>query len=59
MPDTKTLSFPDACKLLGISRQQGARLLQADEFPVPVLQLGRVRKVPKAPLYRLLGIEED
>lgn len=45
--------------MLGISRQQGSRLVEKGEFPVPVLKLGRTRRVPTAPLRKLLGIEGD
>jgi excisionase family DNA binding protein len=41
---------------LQISRSLAYRLIRNGEFPVPVLKLGRVLRVPRAPLERLVGI---
>lgn len=59
MDGSLTVSFNEACTMLGISRQQGSRLVEKGEFPVPVLKLGRNRRVPTAPLRKLLGVEGD
>lgn len=52
-----TLTMGPACDLLGISTWQGYQLVKRDEFPVPVLHLGRAIRVPTRPLLDLLGIE--
>jgi len=41
---------------LQISRSLAYRLIRNGEFPVPVLKLGRVLRVPRGPLERLVGI---
>lgn len=51
----RTVSMPEACEALGISRQQGHRLAAKGEFPVPVLTLGRTTRIPVRPLLALLG----
>ena len=50
-----TMSVPDAGKLLGCSRGTSYELVRQNRFPVPVLRLGRQLRVPRAPLFRLLG----
>jgi len=52
-----TLTVPEACELLSISPWQGYQLIKRDEFPVPVLRLGRAIRIPRRPLEALLGIE--
>lgn len=54
-----TLSVPEACELLGISTWMGYELIRRDEFPVPVLRLGRRIRIPRAPLMDLLGMKAD
>jgi predicted site-specific integrase-resolvase len=41
---------------LQISSSLAYRLIRNGKFPVPVLKLGRVFRVPRAPLERLVGI---
>jgi hypothetical protein len=48
-----------AFNALGIGRTRGYALLNAGDFPVPVLRIGSRYKVPKAPLLRYLGIDTD
>ncbi len=51
-----SLSLIEAAALLGIGRTHAYSLEAAGEFPVPVLHLGRVIRVPTAPLLQLLGL---
>lgn len=54
-----TTPFPEACKMLGISRQTGYNLEKAGKFPVPIIRLGKRRQVPTAPLLKFLGVEDE
>jgi hypothetical protein len=40
---------------LGVGRSLGYHLIKNGQFPVPVLRLGRIIKIPTAPLLELLG----
>ncbi|WP_322769650.1 hypothetical protein [Frankia sp. Cr1] len=51
--------WPTAAKALGIGRSVALDLAGRDEFPVPVIKLGRRWVVPTVPLLRVLGIEPD
>jgi excisionase family DNA binding protein len=51
-----TLTLPQAARLLGIGRTHAYALAAHGEFPVPVMRLGRVVRVPTAPLLTLLGL---
>lgn len=57
LPDpvaTPCLSADEACELLGIDRKTGYRAIRNGSFPVPTIRVGRLIKVPTAPLVRLL-----
>lgn len=54
-----TLSMGPACDLLGIAKWTGYELAKRDEFPVPVLHLGRAIRVPTRPLVDLLGLDVE
>ncbi len=43
---------------LGLGATTSRALDRRREFPVPVLQIGRQRRVPVAALLRLLGLDE-
>jgi excisionase family DNA binding protein len=47
---------PEAAELLGISTWQAYALIKRDEFPAPVLKLGRAIRIPRRPLLDLLGM---
>lgn len=51
-----TLTLPEAARLLGIGRTHAYTLAAHGEFPVPVMRLGHVLRVPTAPLLALLGL---
>ncbi|WP_051451411.1 helix-turn-helix domain-containing protein [Actinospica robiniae] len=54
-----TLDILTAAKWLGIGRTTAYRLAERDEFPTPVLRVGRCYRVPTAPLIALLGIRPE
>lgn len=51
------LDIVTAGRLLGIGRTTAYHLARQDQFPVPVLRIGRGYRVPTAPLLALLGID--
>lgn len=53
--ERQTLSVPDACKVLGISRPVGYALIKRGEFPVPVIRLGRRIVIGRQALENLLS----
>ena len=55
MDEALTLSIPEAAKLLGISRYSAYEAVRRGE--IPVLQIGKLRRVPKAKL--IMIIEDD
>jgi hypothetical protein len=51
-----TLDLATAASILGIGRTASYRLVRDGQFPVPVLHVGRLIRVPTAPLIALLGL---
>ncbi len=51
------LDVPTAADVLGISRTAAYELVRANAWPTPVFHLGRLIRVPTAPLLVLLGVE--
>jgi predicted DNA-binding transcriptional regulator AlpA len=49
------VDLPTAGRMLGIGRSAAYELVRAGEWPTPVLRLGRLIRVPTAPLLELLG----
>ena len=49
-----TLSVPEACKVLGVSRSHGFDLIKRGEFPCRVIRLGQRTVVVAASLLELL-----
>ena len=54
-PKAKTVSIESACAELGIGRTLGYELAKSGRFPVPILRLGRLYRVPAVGLRSLLG----
>jgi predicted DNA-binding transcriptional regulator AlpA len=48
-----------AAAVLGLSRTAAYELIRVGGWPTPVLRLGRLIRVPTAPLLALLGVEEQ
>lgn len=53
-----TVTLAEAAVVLGISERTAYRLAAADEFPVPVLKIGRRRMVAKVQLDAFLAGEQ-
>ncbi len=51
------LDLPTAARLLGIGRTVAYQLVKSNEWPTPVIHVGRLVRVPTAPLLALLGID--
>ena len=49
------LSAEETFRQLGIDRTTGYRAIRAGTFPLPVIRVGRLIKVPAAALQRLLA----
>ncbi len=47
-----------AARALGIASTTAYRLIREDEFPCPVLRVGRKYRIPTTELMRALGIED-
>jgi excisionase family DNA binding protein len=52
------LDLPTAARLLGIGRTVAYQLVKSNEWPTPVIRVGRLIRVPTAPLLALLGIDQ-
>lgn len=52
------VSADEAFAELGIDRTTGYRAIREGKFPVPIIRVGRLIKVPTAPLRRLLAIDD-
>ena len=49
----------EAFRVLGIDRSTGYKAIREGTFPVPVLRIGRVIRVPTLPLVQLLRPEVE
>jgi predicted DNA-binding transcriptional regulator AlpA len=54
--DLPPIDLPAAARLLGIGRTAAYELVCTNAWPTPVLRLGRLIRIPSAPLLELLGI---
>jgi predicted DNA-binding transcriptional regulator AlpA len=52
-----TVDLPTAARALGLGRSAAYELVRTGAWPTPVLRLGRLIKIPSAPLAALLGLE--
>jgi predicted DNA-binding transcriptional regulator AlpA len=48
------VDVPTAAKALGLSRTAAYELIRNDEWPTPVFRLGRLIKIPTAPILQLM-----
>jgi excisionase family DNA binding protein len=48
----------EAFEYLGIDRSTGYKAIREGTFPIPIIRLGRVIRVPTAPLRRALYLDE-
>jgi predicted DNA-binding transcriptional regulator AlpA len=54
-----TVDLATAATMLGIGRTVSYELVRTGQFPVRILRIGRLIRVPTAPLLQLLGIEHS
>ena len=52
---SRTCSVESAASQLGISRSLAYRLAREDRLPVRILRIGKLYRVPRAELSRVLG----
>lgn len=50
------VDLPTAADVLGVGRSSAYELVRNGQWPTPVLRLGRLIRVPSAPLLELLGV---
>lgn len=58
MVERGTISLQEAAVRLGIGKSHAYALASTGRFPCRVLKIGRIYRVPKADLERLLGERE-
>ena len=46
-----------AAKVLGLSRTAAYELIRLGEWPTPVFRLGKLIRIPTAPMLKLLGLD--
>lgn len=51
------LDVAQAAQVLGMSRTSAYELIRRDEWPTPTFRVGRLLKIPKAPILALLGAD--
>jgi hypothetical protein len=49
------LDVPQAARLLGIGRTLAYELVRTDQWPTPVLRIGRLIRIPSRPLIELVS----
>lgn len=60
MDQALTLSIPEAAKVLGVSKYSAYKA--AKKGDIPILQIGKLRRVPKAQLMRMIdgnGVDKE
>lgn len=50
------VDLPTAARVLGLGRSAAYELVRTGAWPTPVLRLGKLIKVPSAPLAELVGL---
>ncbi|MCI2238081.1 helix-turn-helix domain-containing protein [Paenibacillus sp. TRM 82003] len=50
------VDVPTAAKVLGIGRTAAYELIRTNAWPTPVVRLGKLIRVPSAPLLELVGV---
>lgn len=51
------VDVPTAAALLGLSRTAAYELIRVGGWPTPVFRLGRLIRIPTAPMLALLGLD--
>jgi predicted DNA-binding transcriptional regulator AlpA len=52
------VDLPTAARLLGIGRTSAYELVRIGQWPTPVIRIGRLIRVPAAPLLASLGVTQ-
>jgi predicted DNA-binding transcriptional regulator AlpA len=50
------VDVPTAAAILGIGRTAAYELIRVGNWPTPILRLGKLIRVPSAPLLELVGV---
>jgi len=50
------VDVPTAAALLGVGRTAAYELIRSGDWPTPVLRLGKLIRIPTAPLLDLVGV---
>ena len=50
------VDVPTAAAILGVGRTAAYELIRRDRWPTPVLHLGKLIRIPTAPLLALVGV---
>ncbi len=50
------VDVPTAAAILGVGRSAAYELIRCGQWPTPVLRLGKLIRVPTAPLLELVGV---
>lgn len=53
------VDVPTAASILGLSRTTAYELIRVDQWPTPVLRLGKLIRVPTGPILDLLGVRPE
>jgi excisionase family DNA binding protein len=53
------VDVPTAAEVLGVGRSAAYELVRTGQWPTPVLRLGRLVRVPSAPLLELIGVQVE
>lgn len=56
-PSPHTMTIEEAAEMLGIGRYLAYKLAREGRFPTRVLRIGKLYRVPRSDIERLLGIE--
>ena len=51
------IDVPTAAEVLGVGKTAAYELIRCGEWPTPVFRLGKLIRIPTAPLLALLGVE--
>lgn len=54
-PTAEMFTVVQAAHILGIGRTMAYALIRSDEWPTPVVRIGRLIKIPAEPLRRLVA----
>jgi predicted DNA-binding transcriptional regulator AlpA len=53
------LDVPTAARVLGVGRSAAYELVRSGAWPTPVIRLGKLIKIPTAPLLTLVGVVHE